>query len=79
MDCKHCGIIYRSRQHWYGNKEPELDAVRTENRHVWPEVRKIQHCYCDIINASFVHFIRIFLEEICPTTQPVASLMALVI
>ncbi|XP_070579045.1 zinc finger FYVE domain-containing protein 1-like isoform X2 [Ptychodera flava] len=36
IECPHCGIIYRSRQHWYGNKEPVEGAVRTEIRHVWP-------------------------------------------
>ncbi|XP_074660644.1 zinc finger FYVE domain-containing protein 1-like isoform X2 [Tubulanus polymorphus] len=36
LECKRCGIIYRSRQHWLGNKEPEDAAVRPEIRHVWP-------------------------------------------
>ncbi|XP_072023590.1 zinc finger FYVE domain-containing protein 1-like [Amphiura filiformis] len=36
LECKNCGIIYRSRQHWYGNMDPEITAVRTEIRHVWP-------------------------------------------
>lgn len=38
LECPHCGVIYRSRQYWYGNQEPEMDAVRTEIRHVWPGV-----------------------------------------
>ncbi|XP_046384090.1 zinc finger FYVE domain-containing protein 1-like [Ischnura elegans] len=36
LECSHCGVIYRSRQYWYGNKNPEDAAVRTEIRHVWP-------------------------------------------
>ncbi|XP_022086002.1 zinc finger FYVE domain-containing protein 1-like [Acanthaster planci] len=36
LECPNCGIIYRSRQHWYGNLDPEQTAVRTEIRHVWP-------------------------------------------
>ncbi|XP_071787643.1 zinc finger FYVE domain-containing protein 1-like [Asterias amurensis] len=36
LECPNCGIIYRSRQHWYGNLDPEQTAVRTELRHVWP-------------------------------------------
>ncbi|XP_038073973.1 zinc finger FYVE domain-containing protein 1-like [Patiria miniata] len=36
LECPYCGIIYRSRQHWYGNLDPEQTAVRTEIRHVWP-------------------------------------------
>ena len=38
IECKNCGVIYRSRQHWYGNKNPEHTAVKTENKHVWPSV-----------------------------------------
>ena len=41
IECKHCGIIFRSRQHWYGNLEPEQKAIKTENKHVWPEVRRV--------------------------------------
>ncbi|KAI0213644.1 Zinc finger FYVE domain-containing protein 1 [Lamellibrachia satsuma] len=36
LECPHCGIIYRSRQYWYGNQDPDKAAVRTETRHVWP-------------------------------------------
>ena len=43
IECKHCGVIFRSRQHWYGNPEPEQKAIKTENKHVWPEVRLV---YC---------------------------------
>ena len=39
LECPHCGIIYRSRQYWYGNVDPETDVVRTEIRHVWAGVR----------------------------------------
>ncbi|XP_012278735.1 zinc finger FYVE domain-containing protein 1 isoform X2 [Orussus abietinus] len=35
IECPHCGEIYRSRQYWYGNKNPEDAAVRTEITHVW--------------------------------------------
>ncbi|XP_076756713.1 zinc finger FYVE domain-containing protein 1 isoform X1 [Xylocopa sonorina] len=35
IECPHCGEIYRSRQYWYGNKDPEDTAVRTEITHVW--------------------------------------------
>ncbi|KAJ4445116.1 hypothetical protein ANN_06915 [Periplaneta americana] len=38
IECPHCGEIYRSRQYWYGNKNPEDAAVRTEIQHVWPGV-----------------------------------------
>ncbi|XP_067011920.1 zinc finger FYVE domain-containing protein 1 isoform X2 [Anabrus simplex] len=36
IECPNCGEIYRSRQYWYGNKNPEDSAVRTEIQHVWP-------------------------------------------
>ncbi|XP_053693658.1 zinc finger FYVE domain-containing protein 1-like isoform X2 [Sabethes cyaneus] len=35
IECPYCGEIYRSWQHWYGNKPPEQTAVRTEIVHVW--------------------------------------------
>lgn len=36
LECRLCGIIYRSRQYWYGNKDPaEQAVVRTEILHVW--------------------------------------------
>ncbi|KAJ1525443.1 hypothetical protein ONE63_010255 [Megalurothrips usitatus] len=38
MNCPYCGEIYRSRQYWYGNKDPNEseDVVRLEYSHVWP-------------------------------------------
>ena len=38
LECPNCGIIFRSRQFWYGNADPAADAsvVTTEVRHVWP-------------------------------------------
>ncbi|XP_039294363.1 zinc finger FYVE domain-containing protein 1 [Nilaparvata lugens] len=38
IECPNCGEIYRSRQFWYGNNQPEAGAVRTEIQHVWPGV-----------------------------------------
>ena len=39
LECRFCGIIYRSRQYWYGNKEPaDISVVRTEIPHVWEGV-----------------------------------------
>ncbi|XP_018418482.1 PREDICTED: zinc finger FYVE domain-containing protein 1-like isoform X1 [Nanorana parkeri] len=37
LECRVCGIIYRSRQYWYGNKDPDGSLVRQEVRHVWSE------------------------------------------
>ncbi|KAJ8305039.1 hypothetical protein KUTeg_017407 [Tegillarca granosa] len=36
LECKSCGVIYRSREKWYGNKEVE-EVVRTDIRHVWQD------------------------------------------
>ncbi|XP_078064685.1 zinc finger FYVE domain-containing protein 1-like, partial [Mustelus asterias] len=35
LECPNCGIIYRSRQYWVGNQDPEASVVRPELRHVW--------------------------------------------
>jgi zinc finger FYVE domain-containing protein 1 len=35
LECPHHGVIYRSRQYWYGNPDPE-SVVRTELKHIWP-------------------------------------------
>ena len=39
LECAECGVIYRSRQYWFGNDDPVKTVVRTELRHVWPGVR----------------------------------------
>lgn len=36
LECPHCGVIYRSREKWYGNSHPE-EAVTMDIRHVWPD------------------------------------------
>jgi len=36
LECPECGVIYRSRKYWYGNKDPVENTVRTEIKHVWP-------------------------------------------
>jgi len=43
LECKVCGVIYRSRQHWYGNEDAEsLQVVQSEVSHIWPGVRTLQ-------------------------------------
>lgn len=36
INCPYCGEIYRSRQYWFGNRNPEDTVIRTEITHVWP-------------------------------------------
>ncbi|XP_060712149.1 zinc finger FYVE domain-containing protein 1 [Hemiscyllium ocellatum] len=35
LECPNCGVIYRSRQYWVGNQDPEASVVRPELKHVW--------------------------------------------
>ncbi|XP_061137430.1 zinc finger FYVE domain-containing protein 1 isoform X1 [Syngnathus typhle] len=35
LECASCGVIYRSRQYWVGNQDPESSIVRSEVKHVW--------------------------------------------
>lgn len=41
LECTKCGVIYRSRQFWYGNEDPDKSAVRTYIQHVWPGGNRI--------------------------------------
>lgn len=36
LECPSCGVIYQSRQYWYGNKNPDETVTRVEIVHVWP-------------------------------------------
>lgn len=38
LECASCGVIYRSRQYWVGNQDPESGVVRSEVKHVWEGV-----------------------------------------
>lgn len=38
IECPRCGEIYRSRQYWYGNKDPEEIAIRKKITHIWSTV-----------------------------------------
>ena len=40
LECSRCGVIYRSRQYWFGNSDP-FEVVRTEILHVWPGVSNL--------------------------------------
>lgn len=45
IECEKCGEIYRSRQHWYGNKNPEEIAVQLEIVHIWPGAQMLFGTY----------------------------------
>ncbi|KAK7505474.1 hypothetical protein BaRGS_00003219 [Batillaria attramentaria] len=36
LECSACGVIYRSRERWFGNLDPE-SQVLVEVRHIWPQ------------------------------------------
>lgn len=39
LECSNCNVIYRSRQHWFGNVDPEHSGVlKARVRHIWPGV-----------------------------------------
>ncbi|XP_077537244.1 zinc finger FYVE domain-containing protein 1-like isoform X2 [Haemaphysalis longicornis] len=40
LECPCCGVIYQSRQYWYGNKNPDETVTRVEIVHVWPDSEK---------------------------------------
>lgn len=54
LECPECGVIYRSRQFWYGNKDPVENSVRVEIKHVWPGVG----CSVSYINSSQAYKLR---------------------
>lgn len=39
LECPTCGVIYRSRERWFGNLDPE-SQVLVEVRHIWPEGKR---------------------------------------
>ncbi|XP_072130601.1 zinc finger FYVE domain-containing protein 1 [Mobula birostris] len=62
LECPNCGIIYRSRQYWIGNQDPEGSVVRAELRHVWLEceswlrgssngARRVLDSVCNVIQS----------------------------
>lgn len=46
LECASCGVIYRSRQFWMGNQDPESGVVRSEVKHVWEGVCRFFLNYC---------------------------------
>lgn len=59
IECPNCGVIYRSRQYWYGNQDPVDTVVRTEIQHVWPGVRGT--CYSLFI--AYPHIVAFILRD----------------
>lgn len=54
LECVSCGVIYRSRQYWMGNQDPESSVVRSEVKHVWDGVSSLP-LYITSLLASLVH------------------------
>ena len=43
LECSNCGVIFRDRERWQGNLDPERAGVVTpEVTHIWPGQRSIQ-------------------------------------
>lgn len=68
IECQHCGEIYRSRQHWYGNKAPEQTVVRTEIVHVWNDG--------GLLPRGPTHSAQVVLDGVAYITDAVASVGA---
>lgn len=66
LECPGCGVIYRSRQYWFGNEDPVKTVVRTELRHAWPG-----QVFAKLDGG---HAARRFLDHISYVTDAVSSL-----
>lgn len=67
LECSKCGIIYRSRQYWYGNKDPWEACVRTEICHVWPE---------DLSPKELQYTAQTVLDSLSSVTEVVSNISA---
>lgn len=65
MDCPVCGVIYRSKQYWYGNNDPEKTVVYTETKHIWPGM--------DLPSSSSMNPARKVLDGVTYLSETVAS------
>ncbi|XP_050539578.1 zinc finger FYVE domain-containing protein 1-like [Daktulosphaira vitifoliae] len=65
IECPKCGIIYRSKQYWYGNDNPEKTAVYSETRHIWPGM--------DLPSSSSMNPARKVLDGVTYLSETVAS------
>ncbi|XP_050421962.1 zinc finger FYVE domain-containing protein 1-like isoform X2 [Adelges cooleyi] len=65
IECPKCGIIYRSKQYWYGNDDPERTAVYSETRHIWPGM--------DLKSSSSMNPARKVLDGVTYLSETVAS------
>lgn len=61
IECPNCGVIYRSRQYWYGNQDPVDTVVRTEIKHIWPGVRETSSFIC--LLYVFLGFLNIIISD----------------
>lgn len=53
IECPNCGVVYRSRQYWFGNQDPVDTVVRTEIVHVWPGVRAVLFIILSLVSFSY--------------------------
>ncbi|XP_072344034.1 zinc finger FYVE domain-containing protein 1 isoform X2 [Scyliorhinus torazame] len=63
IECPTCGIIYRSRQYWFGNQDPVDTVVRTEIEHVW--LGNCQKCNKPFEDQESKHHCRACGEGFC--------------
>lgn len=53
IECPNCGVVYRSRQYWFGNQDPVETVVRTEIVHAWPGVRAVLLIILSLVSLSY--------------------------
>uniref|UniRef100_A0AAX7SFJ8 FYVE-type domain-containing protein n=1 Tax=Astatotilapia calliptera TaxID=8154 RepID=A0AAX7SFJ8_ASTCA len=63
LECASCGVIYRSRQYWMGNQDPESGVVRSEVKHVWEDA--CHGCQKEFKEAERKHHCRSCGEGFC--------------
>lgn len=54
LECASCGVIYRSRQYWMGNPDPESGVVRSEVKHVWEGVSTPLFFSFSVLNSDII-------------------------
>lgn len=64
IECPNCGVVYRSRQYWFGNQDPVDTVVRTEIVHVWPGVRPIHWLPSCLLPFSYPVFVSREVEHV---------------
>lgn len=73
LECANCGIIYRSRQYWMGNQDPESSVVRPEVKHVW---QGVSHCSSSLaLNVIDSLMLILYASRLTPSRRIIRMLL----